>query len=262
MVRSDVIATRVTRNFLILAACSAAILGGKVAGAQNQKGITVTGSIIQSWTDPTGHRHETGHSGPLATRLCSVDRVLETQPDNSGAISFLNVPPGIYELSAGRQLDPPRTIRGIEVTAEEVRPAPLRMDIEDPRLMKIEDADCFRDSIGHCASTSFTIEYGQPPTQSAAFISGLVAKRTHGRTQGLGKAKISLTKAGDPSVRYSAVSDKNGLFQLAPSAGVYDLTASVAGFEDVKINRFLVPRENKTRITLLTAVKNTIVACQ
>ncbi len=128
--------------------------------------------------------------------------------------------------------------------------------------MKIEDADCFRDSIGSCTSTWFTIEYGQPPARSAALISGLVAERNHGRSKGLGKAKISLTKAGDPSVRYSAVSDKNGLFQLAPSAGVYDLTASVAGFEDVKINRFLVPRENNTKVTLLTAVKNTIVACQ
>jgi hypothetical protein len=128
--------------------------------------------------------------------------------------------------------------------------------------MKIEDADCFRDSIGYCTSTSFMIEYGQPPAQSAAFISGLVAKRNRGRSKGLGNAKISLTKAGDPGVRYSAVSDKNGFFQLAPSAGVYDLTASVAGFEDVKINGFLVPRENNTKVTLLTAPKNTIVGCQ
>ena len=216
MVRSDVIATRVTRNFLILAACSAAILGGKVAGAQNQKGITVTGSIIQSWTDPTGHRHETGHSGPLATRLCSVDRVLETQPDNSGAITFLNVPPGIYELSAGRQLDPPRTIRGIEVTAEEVRPAPLRW-VSKTLLSAHENRRCrLLSRFDRALCFDFVHDrIRQPAAQRAAFISGLVAKRTHGGTR-LGKAKISLTKAGDPSVRYSAVSDKNGLLNSPP----------------------------------------------
>ncbi len=104
MIGSDVMATRVMRKFLILAACSAAILGGKVADAQNQKGITLTGTITQSWTDPTGNRHETGYSGPLATRLCSVDRVLETQPDNSGTVTFLNVPPGRMNYRQGGKL--------------------------------------------------------------------------------------------------------------------------------------------------------------
>jgi Carboxypeptidase regulatory-like domain len=260
--RSDFVAMRARKILLILATCGAAILGHKVTDAQNQQGFTVTGAITHSWIDPKGNRHETGYPGPLTTRLCSVDRVFETQPDHFGTITFLNVPPGIYELSAGRQVVPPRTIKGIEVKAEEVKPAPLRMDIEDPRIMKIEDADCFRDSIADCALTSLRIEYGQPLGQGSALISGRVAEWNHERSRGLGKAKISLTKTGDPGVHYSAVSDKNGLFQFAPLAGVYDLTASVAGFQDVKINGFLVPRENDTKVTLLTQNKNTIIACQ
>jgi hypothetical protein len=260
--RSDFVAMRARKILLILATCGAAILGGKVADAQSQQGITVTGTITQSWIDPKGIRHETGSPGPLVTRLCSVDRVFETQPSNSGTITFLNVPPGTYELSAGRQVMPPRTIKGIEVTAEEVKPAPLRMDIDDPRIMKIEDADCFRDSLATCALTSFRIDYGQPLSQRSALITGQVREWSHKNPRGLGKAKLSLTKIDDPHVHYSAVSDKNGLFQFAPLAGVYDLTASVAGFEDVKINGFLVPRENDTKVTLLTQKKDTIIACQ
>jgi hypothetical protein len=250
------------RNLLVFVTWGIAILGNKVADAQNQQGITVTGTITQSWIDPKGNRNETGYSGPLTTRLCSVDRVFETQPDHFGTITFLNVPPGIYELSAGRQVEPPRTIKGIEIKVDEVKPEPLRMDIEDPRNMKIKDADCFRDSIADCALTSLRIEYGQPLGQGSALISGRVVEWNHERSRGLGKAKISLTKTGDPGVHYSAVSDKKGFFQFAPLAGVYDLTASVAGFEDVKINGFLVPRENNTKVTLLTQNKNTIIACQ
>lgn len=252
----------VTKILLVLASCSAALFSHEVAGAQSQQGITVAGTIYQSWIDSKGNRHETGNAGPLATRLCSVDRVFETQPDSSGKFTFLNVPPGTYELSAGRQVVPPRTRKGIEVKAEETNPAPLRMDINDLRLMRIEDADCFRDSIAACAPTSFRIDYGQPLGQSSALILGRVAEWNHERSKGLGKAKISLTNVGDPNVHYSAVSDKNGLFEFAPLAGVYDLTASVGGFQDVKIDNFLVPRENNTKLTLLTENKTAIVACQ
>jgi Carboxypeptidase regulatory-like domain len=251
----------ITKTLLILATCGAPFCEDEVAEAQNKQGITVRGTITHSWVDARGDRHETGVSGPLVTRLCSVDRVFETQPDSSGKFIFLNVPPGIYDLSVGRQVEP-RTMKGIEIKPEEANPAPLRMDIEDPRNMRAEDADCFRDSIESCGLASFKIEYGQPRGSGSALISGRVAEWSHKNSRALGKAKISLTKVGDPSVHYSAVSDKNGLFQFTPRAGVYDLTASVAGFEDVRISGFLVPRENNTRVDLFTQDRNTIVACQ
>jgi hypothetical protein len=255
-----------TRSLHLLAACALGAAQIRMLNAQEQQGSTVNGIVVQSWRDAKGGQHQTGFHGKLSMRLCSVERVFETHSDNLGRFTFPNVPPGVYNLSAGRQVSPPRTMTGIEVKAGDARPALTKIDIEDHQIMRMEDADCFRDTTPPmgCTSTWFKIDYGPGGKGDNAQIRGQVADWNSPRSTVRVKAKasISLTKVSDPNVHYSTVSSIGGRFQFAAPPGVYDLTASVPGWQPVKINHFLVPRENTTEITLLTLRKDQVVVCQ
>ena len=140
------------------------------------------------------------------------------------------------------------------------------MDFDDPQITKMEDADCFRDTLAprvmDCDRSWITIEYGLRSPGRSALIRGRVIDAYGKKGNGLARVSISLSKSGDPTIHYSAVSDKHGLFQFAPPSGDYDLAASLAGFADVKIQGFLVPRENDTNVTLRTSSKRAIILCE
>jgi hypothetical protein len=192
--------------------------------------------------------------------------VLQTQSDKFGSFTFLNVPPGIYELATAGQVRPPRTIKGVEIKAGDTRPTDFRMDLNDPQIVRMEGSDCFRDmpppSIMDCDPASFRIEYEPRGAQASALISGQVTGWDNRKSKGLPKAAISLTNAGDPAVHYSAVSNKHGAFQFDPPPGIYNLAASLESFHDAKLAGFLVPRENTTQIKVLTTNQRAIHLCQ
>jgi len=236
-----------------------------------EAGTVVNGVIWQSWHDPNGTPHVRGFPQLLPVRLCSLDRILQTQSDPLGAFLFANVPPGVYELSTGRQVVPARSIKGIEIKAgngEPVtqRPVTLNMDIDDPKISTIAGSDCFRDTppprLMDCEPFSFQIEYGPWSERHSASLSGQVTDWNGKKSKGLVKARVVLSNPDDAVLRYSALTDKHGLFQFVPPAGVYDLTVSVEGFHESKITRFLVPRENDTRITIRTDSERAVIICQ
>jgi hypothetical protein len=229
--------------------------------AQALDGSTVAGAIYQSWPDNTGGKLVQHYSAPLAVRLCSVDRVLQTQSDSDGEFTFPNVPSGIYDLAV--RVVPPSTIRGIEIKAGATKPLNLRMDIDQSQGMGKNDSDCFRDTPApmNCDPTSFSIDYQQRDSPGSPLITGRVADWDHKR-KGLAKTAISLTSVADPAVHYSAISDKHGAFQFAPPPGVYTLAVSLEGFHDLQIAGFLVPRENATRINVLTTNQHAVHLCE
>lgn len=256
-----------TAAVLIALTCGATVLAHSEASRDsNPSGSTVSGTIVTSWRDAKGARHEVGLSMPLPVRLCSVERVFETQPDNLGRFRFRDIPPGTYELSTGQLIKPPRTMKGIEIKEGATDPVFVRMDFDDPRIMNMEDADCFRDTPGpsnqDCERSWFKIEYGPWSTGRTASIKGRVANTGGRKSKGLAKAQITLQKHGDSGVRYETTTDRRGAFQLSPEPGVYDLSASLPGFAGIKIEKFLVPRENDTKLLLLTSSKDQIILCQ
>lgn len=80
---------RLFASILTLALCTL------ISGRQTQGGPADTGSVAgtivtsMSWMPI------------LQIRLCSMDRVIQTQSDQRGAFRFENVPPGEYEVETG-----------------------------------------------------------------------------------------------------------------------------------------------------------------
>jgi hypothetical protein len=255
---------RLLKNLCFGVGITVAFRGTPVSHAPD--GSMVAGTITQSWVDSRGVKQTRGYPAPLPVRMCSIDRVLQTQSDQFGVFRFLNVPPGIYELETAGQVRPPRTIKGIEITAGGTQPIDFRLDLNDPQIAGMEGADCFRDtrppSVMDCDPTSFTIEYQPRGAQASALISGQVTDWDNKKSQGLANAAVSLTNVADPAIHYSAISNKRGGFQFDPPAGIYNLAASLVGFHDVQIARFLVPRENATQIKVLTTNQRAIHLCE
>ena len=230
---------RLLKNLCFGVGITVAFRGTPVSHAPD--GSMVAGTITQSWVDSRGVKQTRGYPAPLPVRMCSIDRVLQTQSDQFGVFRFLNVPPGIYELETAGQVQPPRTIKGIEITAGGTQPIDFRVDLNDPQIARMEGADCFRDtrppSVMDCDPTSFTIEYQPRGAQASALISGQVTDWDNKKSKGLANAAfLSPTSPILQSVTRQSPT-KHGGFQFDPSPGIYNLAASLVGFHDVQIAR-------------------------
>jgi carboxypeptidase family protein len=227
-------------------------LFGAMSPMYGQSTGVLTGSIeFGGLNGASGQIRRAGASFPA--RLCSVDRMLETRSDGQGKFTFVNVPPGEYELIFGSKF-----VKRVQIKGGEVEPVTIDWDAKQPW----EDSACIRDVFQPCVPTRFVIEYGEPESRTSGLLSGQVHDALSRGSKGLAKALVSLFRSGESSLRYSVVSDKSGRFQLNPESGVYDLTMSRDGFQGVRISKFLVPRENDTKVGIFTMRTGRIVVCE
>jgi uncharacterized surface anchored protein len=206
------------------------------------------------------------HVGPghavlrgAVVRLCSRNRVMQTQTDDSGSFKFADVAPGDYDLVVGGKGWPANTVKGVQVRQADI--APITIEMTSPATASA----CFIDvlSRGSCSTTRVWVEYDEPKRQSLPVLVGAVKWQKEDNTMViLSKAQVTLRRAGSRHALQSMLSDGNGRFEFHPEPGDYQLLVSRSGFQEVRVGEFLVPLENRTHVTIFTMKKGIVVVCQ
>src|SRR6476660_2341492 len=62
-----------------------------------------------------------------SVRLCSLERILQTETDRAGIFRFVDVPPGTYDVMARGKGWLPRVLKGLELKG--VREEPVEIDM-------------------------------------------------------------------------------------------------------------------------------------
>jgi Carboxypeptidase regulatory-like domain len=225
-------------------------------GSAEQAGVTLAGTVkfATSKRDDAQKRPFEGAS----VRLCSLERIIETQTDRAGVFRFVDVPPGRYDVMAAGKGWLPRVLKGMELNQTQDEPVEIDMVIGDWQEMPA----CFRYDAQDCSPTTFHVKYDDPMHRKSGLVLGVVtAAASKGRGKGISAAKVTLFRVGDREPLASKVADKKGRFEFEVQPGIYELTVFRKGFQDVRVKEFLAPRENITRVAIETLRVGWVQAC-
>jgi hypothetical protein len=193
-----------------------------------------------------------------SVRLCSLERILQTETDRTGIFRFVDVPPGTYDVMAAGKGWLPRVLKGVELKGVREEPVEIDMAMGDAGEMPA----CFRYDAQDCSNTKFYVDYDVPHQQKVGLIRGLVTAPTSRRKErGVSAAKATLFRAGTKEPLSSKIADKTGQFIFEVQPGIYELIVSRKGFQEACVKQFLVPRENTTNVTVKTARVGWVQLC-
>ena len=175
---------------------------------------------------------------------------MQTNSDGGGHFTFLDVPAGTYQLS------PPHDWLSADIRTGIGLTTVVAIDKLDRRYDRrnAKGWECSRDITDGWfkCGIEYKVDYGpMRRARPSAMMLGLIEENIPGGWK-LAGAKVLLTSVRDPARHYSAVSDNDGHFRIAPVAGVYVLAMSRPGFLDVYVPDFFVPQENDTLVTIRT----------
>ena len=233
-----------------LVVCLARLASGE------QAGVSFAGTVQFA----TGKRND-AQKRPFAgasVRLCSLERVVETQTDQAGVFRFVDVPPDTYDVMAAGKAWMPRGLKGIQLKRRQNEPVEIDVVLGDWQGMPA----CFRYDAQDCSPTKFYVGYDAPAHQKSGMVLGVVTvSSTKGRNKAISAAKVTLFRVGDKQPLAVKVTDKKGQFDFEIQPGIYELAVSHKGLQDARVKEFLVSRENITRVRVETLRVGWIQGC-
>jgi hypothetical protein len=183
-----------------------------------QAGVSFTGTV-QFATSKRNDAQKRPFAG-ASVRLCSLERVIETQTDQAGVFRFVDVPPDTYDVMAAGKAWMPRVLKGIELKRTQREPVEIDMVMGDWQGMPA----CFRYDAQDCSPTKFYVGYDAPARQKSGMVLGVVTvSSTKGRSKAIPAAKVTLFRVGDKQPLAVKVTDKKGQFDFEIQPGIYEL---------------------------------------